>query len=78
MILKKFPRELGDFSRLADCHHHPSLNEPGRSLGPAIVSGEFTGLGIYLTAPFIEAFLALPVSRLIQGAQGLGRPNDSP
>ena len=39
-----------------------SMN-PARSLGPAIVSGHFQSLWIYLTAPFLGASLAVVIAR---------------
>jgi aquaporin Z len=45
-----------------------SMN-PARSLAPAILSGEFSSLWIYLTAPFLGAFLAHPTGRWIQGPE---------
>lgn len=39
-----------------------SIN-PARSLGPALVSGEFNGLWIYLTAPFSAGFLAYLIAK---------------
>lgn len=45
-----------------------SLN-PARSLGPALLSGQFQGLWIYLTAPFLGVLLASPSCRIIQGDQ---------
>jgi aquaporin Z len=46
-----------------------SMN-PARSLGPALLSGEVTGLWVYLTAPFLGALLALLVFRLVSGWSG--------
>lgn len=43
-----------------------SMN-PARSLGPALVAGDFTGLWIYLTAPFLGAILAALAYRLMRG-----------
>jgi aquaporin Z len=45
-----------------------SMN-PARSLGPAILSGQFTSLVIYLTAPFAGTALASPMCRIIQGKE---------
>lgn len=42
-----------------------SMN-PARSLAPAIVSGHFNGLWIYLTAPFIGALIAVLVYKIIK------------
>jgi len=43
-----------------------SMN-PARSIGPALVSGQFQNLWIYLIAPVTGAFLAFPTCRWIQG-----------
>ena len=43
-----------------------SMN-PARSLGPALVSGNMTGLWIYLVAPVVGCVLARPTCRWIQG-----------
>lgn len=45
-----------------------SMN-PARSLGPALVSGHFELLWIYLTAPVLGMFLAYPTCRWVQGGQ---------
>jgi aquaporin Z len=45
-----------------------SMN-PARSLAPAIVSGHFADLWIYLAAPTLGALLAVPACRLV-GAEG--------
>jgi glycerol uptake facilitator-like aquaporin len=45
-----------------------SMN-PARSLGPAVLAGDFSGLWIYLTAPFLGMLLASPACRLIQGSE---------
>ena len=61
-----------------------SLN-PVRALAPALVSGPLTShhLWLYIVAPFISTFIAVPVTRLFSGplkeddypsAQGLGQP----
>jgi aquaporin Z len=42
-----------------------SMN-PARSLGPAVLAGNFSSLWIYLTAPFLGMLLASPTCRLIQ------------
>jgi aquaporin Z len=42
-----------------------SMN-PARSLGPAVVSGHFESLWIYLTAPVLGAALAVPSCRGVQ------------
>ncbi len=42
-----------------------SMN-PARSLAPALVGGNFTGLWIYLAAPALGALLAVPVCCLIR------------
>jgi len=46
-----------------------SMN-PARSLGPALVSGRFDTLWIYLVAPCLGALVAVLVHRLIQPAAG--------
>ena len=43
-----------------------SMN-PARSLAPAVVSGHFEHLWLYLVAPFAGALAALPVHRWIRG-----------
>jgi aquaporin Z len=43
-----------------------SMN-PARSLGPAVLTGDFSSLWIYLTAPLLGMLLASPTCRLIQG-----------
>ncbi|THB64426.1 MAG: MIP family channel protein [Desulfovibrio sp.] len=45
-----------------------SMN-PARSLGPALVSGHFEHLWIYLSAPFVGASAAMCTCRLIQGPE---------
>jgi aquaporin Z len=42
-----------------------SMN-PARSFAPAIVSGNMQSLWIYLTAPFMGAYLGMVTSRFIQ------------
>jgi len=42
-----------------------SMN-PARSIGPALVSGRIDDLWIYLAAPVVGAFLAIPCCRLIR------------
>jgi aquaporin NIP len=49
-----------------------SMN-PARSLGPAIVSGNFHGLWIYLTAPLLGATLGASCYQLIRG-ESVERP----
>lgn len=44
-----------------------SMN-PARSLGPALASGQFQDLWLYLAAPTLGAILAFPTCRLVQGA----------
>ena len=44
-----------------------SMN-PARSLAPALVSGHFAHLWIYLTAPILGALLAVPACRCVQPA----------
>lgn len=51
-----------------------SMN-PARSLAPALVSGDLKHLWIYLTAPIIGAFLAIPTFWLLRGRQCC-RPQD--
>jgi len=46
-----------------------SLN-PARSLGPAIVSGTFTDLWIYLTAPFIGGAIGAVAYEFTRGGEG--------
>ena len=43
-----------------------SMN-PARSLGPALISGHYESLWIYLTAPVVGVFLAHPTCRWTQG-----------
>ena len=43
-----------------------SMN-PVRSLGPAVVSGQLEHLWIYLTAPVLGAWLAIPTCRALRG-----------
>ena len=43
-----------------------SMN-PARSLGPALVAGQWQGMWIYLTAPVVGAVLAFPTCRWTQG-----------
>jgi len=45
-----------------------SMN-PARSLGPALVSGSFSQLWIYCTAPFVGALLALFCCRFLRGPE---------
>ena len=45
-----------------------SMN-PARSLGPALLSGQFSSLGIYLLAPVAGTIAASPLCKLIQGDQ---------
>lgn len=45
-----------------------SMN-PARSLGPALVSGTFEGLWVYLTAPFLGAVLGVLAYALIRGSE---------
>ena len=45
-----------------------SMN-PARSLGPALISGHFQHVWIYLTAPILGALAACPFCRLIQGKE---------
>ncbi len=44
-----------------------SMN-PARSLGPALVSGEFVYVWMYLLAPVLGALLAAPVCHVMRGA----------
>jgi aquaporin NIP len=39
---------------------------PARSLGPALVSGHFESLWIYLAAPVIGALLAVPLCAAVR------------
>ena len=39
---------------------------PARSLGPAVVSGQWSHLWVYLLAPVLGACGAVPVSRLLR------------
>jgi aquaporin NIP len=48
-----------------------SMN-PARSLGPALVSFHFEDLWIYLTATILGAVLAVPLCRVIRGADCCG------
>lgn len=50
-----------------------SMN-PARSLGPALVAGEFDALWIYLVAPVLGMLLAFPSCRWIQGGECCGGP----
>lgn len=43
-----------------------SMN-PARSLGPAVVSGEWAGFALYLVAPPLGAWLAVRACRLVRG-----------
>ena len=43
-----------------------SMN-PARSFGPAIISGQFETLWLYITAPVLGMFLAYPTCRWVQG-----------
>lgn len=45
-----------------------SMN-PARSIGPALVSGHFQDLWIYVIAPILGAALAVPVSSMLKGPQ---------
>ena len=45
-----------------------SMN-PARSLGPALISGNFKDLWLYLTAPFIGAILAVASCKLVKDDQ---------
>jgi len=42
---------------------------PARSLGPALISGNFSSLWIYLIAPILGAFIACKAHLLIQRKQ---------
>lgn len=42
-----------------------SMN-PARSLAPAIVSGEFRSIWLYLIAPFLGAIIAVPLWRMVR------------
>jgi aquaporin Z len=52
-----------------------SMN-PARSLAPAVISVNFSGLWVYLTAPFAGAILAHPTCRLLQGTECCAWPPD--
>jgi aquaporin Z len=41
---------------------------PARSLGPAVVSGTYAGLWVYLTAPFIGSILGFAIYRFLNPA----------
>jgi aquaporin Z len=53
-----------------------SMN-PARSLGPALISGHFDFVWIYLTAPIVGMFLAHPFCRWIQGDNCCRHENES-
>lgn len=48
-----------------------SMN-PARSLGPALVSGTFASLWLYLSAPFVGAGLAVGACRVVRGPDCCG------
>ena len=50
-----------------------SMN-PARSLGPAIVSAEWTDLWIYLTAPVVGALAGALLYEAVRGAEGRPDP----
>jgi aquaporin NIP len=39
---------------------------PARSIGPAVVAGDYTDLGLYLVAPLIGAVCGVLVSRYLR------------
>jgi aquaporin Z len=43
---------------------------PVRSLGPAIVAGQFSDIWIYLTAPFAGAVVAVAAAFVLRGRGG--------
>jgi aquaporin NIP len=45
-----------------------SMN-PARSLAPAMLSGNLQSLWVYLTAPFIGAYLGVTVSKIVTGSK---------
>lgn len=45
-----------------------SMN-PARSLGPALIAGEYTFLWIYILGPLLGVLLACPLCRIIQGEE---------
>lgn len=47
---------------------------PARALGPAIVSGDFAAIWIYLTAPFVGAVVGWIVYRALADRAPLGEP----
>jgi glycerol uptake facilitator-like aquaporin len=47
---------------------------PARSLGPAIVSAEWTDLWIYLTAPVVGALAGALLYEAVRGAEGRPDP----
>lgn len=53
-----------------------SMN-PARSLGPALASGTFEHLWIYMTAPVVGTLLASPWCRIVQGAECCYVPSDA-
>ena len=54
-----------------------SMN-PARSLAPAIVSGNWSHLWIYLTAPLLGALLAIPADRMLGPVPGSENPGSAP
>lgn len=54
-----------------------SMN-PARTLGPGLVSGDLTGLWLYLVAPLAGALLAAAVYTILRGDAGLGGAHEEP
>ena len=54
-----------------------SMN-PARSLGPALVSGRLGEIWIYLTAPALGAFLAIPLHRILHPLNPSTSSKDTP
>lgn len=54
-----------------------SMN-PARSLGPALLSGSFESLWIYLIGPISGTLLAVPICRFVQTVEPTSGPEDLP